>query len=134
MKPRPIRVDVNVAGTVGADKLAASAVAIQTAGGIYIRLNPVKPELLARSVNPAGEQSEALAALPDLFLSAAGKLRATGTTDAARRPKSHKTDPRRALATKTKNAKNAVKTAKFATIHGELSEYPGRDSNPRPPV
>ena len=42
--------------------------------------------------------------------------------------------PRRAQATKAKNAKNAVKNAVLATIHSELSEYPGRDSNPRPPV
>jgi hypothetical protein len=36
-----------------ADKLAAAAAAIPTAGGIYLTLNPVKPELLARSVNKA---------------------------------------------------------------------------------
>src|SRR5262245_57024451 len=36
-----------------AEKLATAAAAIQSAGGIYVSLNPVKPELLARSVNKA---------------------------------------------------------------------------------
>lgn len=36
-----------------AEKLAAAAAAIQMAGGIYVTLNPVTPELLARSVNKA---------------------------------------------------------------------------------
>src|SRR5262245_39218115 len=35
------------------EKLAAAVAAIQSASGIYITLNPVKPELLARSVNKA---------------------------------------------------------------------------------